>query len=200
MKISLTFPAPAARDAFLSSRQNLSISYPEKMDTTADFAEKRRSALGRKYNYDENRILLGMGSGVFIHAKTALRQWQMFPKPWTSIAPEQAPIRTGQKVGVFFRLLGCWWWNSSEIVYTINEPQQFGFAYGTLPGHVEQGEERFMVEMMANGEVWYSIKAFSRPAYWFVWLMSPYARSQQRRFVRNSMAQMKAMVTANTLQ
>ncbi len=41
---------------------------------------------------------------------------------------------------------------------------RFGFAYGTLPGHVESGEERFLVEWdRGDDAVWYDILAFSRP-------------------------------------
>lgn len=41
---------------------------------------------------------------------------------------------------------------------------RFGFAYGTLPGHVESGEERFQIEWhRSDDSVWYDILAFSRP-------------------------------------
>jgi len=48
-------------------------------------------------------------------------------------------------------------------VYVIDETvpvRRFGFAYGTLPAHVEQGEERFSVELHADGAVWYDLRAF----------------------------------------
>ena len=42
--------------------------------------------------------------------------------------------------------------------------QRYGFAYGTLPEHVESGDVRFTVDWHeADGAVWYDILAFSRP-------------------------------------
>ena len=32
-----------------------------------------------------------------------------------------------------------------RVVYVVDEPDRRGFAYGTLPGHAESGEELFMV-------------------------------------------------------
>ncbi len=51
-----------------------------------------------------------------------------------------------------------------RVVYVLEEPRRAGFAYGTLPGHPERGEESFVVEMDADGAVTISITAFSRPS------------------------------------
>jgi uncharacterized protein (UPF0548 family) len=48
--------------------------------------------------------------------------------------------------------------------------------------------------MDKKGRVWYSIKAFSRPSYQIVRLVYPFARSRQKKFVRDSMQQMKRWV------
>jgi len=34
---------------------------------------------------------------------------------------------------------GVWFLNAARIVYVIDEPRRFSFAYGTLPGHAERG-------------------------------------------------------------
>jgi uncharacterized protein (UPF0548 family) len=74
-------------------------------------------------------------------------------------------------------------------VYVVDEggpAKQFGFAYGTLPGHEEIGEERFLVRLdAADQSVWYDIFAFSRPGKW-ARFAQPLARILQRRFVRES--------------
>lgn len=49
-----------------------------------------------------------------------------------------------------------------RVVAVIDEPNRRGFAYGTLPGHPERGEELFMVEMESTGTVTATITAFSR--------------------------------------
>jgi uncharacterized protein (UPF0548 family) len=73
-----------------------------------------------------------------------------------------------------------------------NEPvQRFGFAYGTLPDHVERGEERFIVEwLLKDDSVWYDILAFSQPRHPLVRFSSPLARVLQNRFVRDSKRRM----------
>lgn len=51
-----------------------------------------------------------------------------------------------------------------RVIYTITEPQRSGFAYGTLPGHPESGEEAFSISQRDDGLVVFTITAFSRPA------------------------------------
>ena len=69
--------------------------------------------------------------------------------------------------------------------------KRFGFAYGTLPDHAERGEERFMIEWLADDSVWYDIYAFSRPQKAIVKLGLPLARRLQKRFGGESLAVMK---------
>ncbi len=51
-----------------------------------------------------------------------------------------------------------------RVVYTIEEADRVGFAYGALPGHPESGEELFLLERAANDQMRLTISAFSRPA------------------------------------
>jgi uncharacterized protein (UPF0548 family) len=50
-----------------------------------------------------------------------------------------------------------------RVVYLVEEPDRRGFAYGTLPGHPESGEELFVVEYARDGAITLRITAFSRP-------------------------------------
>jgi uncharacterized protein (UPF0548 family) len=69
--------------------------------------------------------------------------------------------------------------------------RRFGFAYGTLPEHAEQGEERFSVEWHRDSDlVSYDILSFSRPGNAAVKFAYPLARWLQRRFLRHSLAAM----------
>jgi uncharacterized protein (UPF0548 family) len=49
-----------------------------------------------------------------------------------------------------------------RIVYCSDEPNRFGFAYGTLLGHPERGEEAFHVVRGPDDSVTAHIVAFSR--------------------------------------
>jgi uncharacterized protein (UPF0548 family) len=51
-----------------------------------------------------------------------------------------------------------------RVAYVIREPLLRGFAYGTLPGHPEAGEERFALEQHGDGTISIAITALSHPA------------------------------------
>ena len=52
-----------------------------------------------------------------------------------------------------------------RIVTVIDEPDRFGFAYGTLPVHPEQGEEAFIVTRASDSTTTFLVEAVSRTAY-----------------------------------
>jgi uncharacterized protein (UPF0548 family) len=110
--------------------------------------------------------------------------------------PKGKPLEVGTIVAVQAHTFGFWSLSAARIVYTVDERQggsgRFGFAYGTLPDHVECGEERFMIEWREDNSVWYDIYAFSHPQHPLVRLGSPLARMLQKRFVKNSLAVMSS--------
>lgn len=76
-----------------------------------------------------------------------------------------------------------------RVVYVVDEPLRRGFAYGTLPGHPECGEESFVVELDPDsGDVLTRITAFSRPGNRLIRLAGPANRMVQsvitRRYLR----------------
>lgn len=66
-----------------------------------------------------------------------------------------------------------------RVVYVISEPARAGFAYGTLPGHPETGEELFTVRRDGDGRVTFTVAAFSRPATTLAQVAGPVARRAQ---------------------
>jgi len=72
----------------------------------------------------------------------------------------------------------------ARVVYVIDEPDRKGFAYGTMTGHPENGEEAFIVERQDDGSVWLRIRAFSRPASALWWVVYPVLRLTQEFFTR----------------
>ncbi len=172
-------PDPSRIHTFLESEKRRPYSYPA-------VGRTRYAETVAGYDNDHSHIELGRGEVVWEAAKEAIRQWQMFPGGWAYVAPEVPPIREGGVVAMVARVMGLWWLNSCRIVYVLDEQTRFGFAYGTLPGHVERGEELFLVEKTPDGRVLYSLRAFSRPRYWPARLGYPLARAYQRKFVRES--------------
>jgi uncharacterized protein (UPF0548 family) len=70
-----------------------------------------------------------------------------------------------------------------RIVRVIDEFDKFGFAFGSLPGHPERGEEAFVVERRTNG-TFFSIIAFSRSADPLARLAGPIGRAIQLAIIR----------------
>ncbi|MDQ1572363.1 MAG: hypothetical protein QOF79_3037 [Actinomycetota bacterium] len=71
-----------------------------------------------------------------------------------------------------------------RVVYVIDEPNRKGFAYGTLPGHPESGEEAWLLERSDDGSVWLTIRAFSRPSTSLWWMVYPMLRLSQDIYTR----------------
>ncbi len=187
---SLTRPSEDAIRAFIVQQSILPPTYAE-VGATA-------TTPPAGYDIDHNRVQLGSSRAAFDAACAALRRWQQFPASMMIVHPPDAPLQVGYTVALLARVTGIWWLNATRIVYVIDEAtplRRFGFASGTLPGHVEQGEERFCIEHHADDTVWYDILAFSRPRYWMTRLAYPLARRMQRRFAEESKATMVRAVT-----
>jgi uncharacterized protein (UPF0548 family) len=176
---------------FLDGQRSLSFSYPEVG------ASQGRAPSGYAANHDRGR--LGTGPQSFARAVQALKDWKMYETGWTRLCWPDAPISEGTVVGVVGRHLGFRSLNACRIVYVYEdeEPslQRYGFAVGTLPGHVERGEERFTVEWHeADDAVYYEVFSFSRPAHPLVKATQPLARRIQRRFAVDSLRRMQVAV------
>jgi uncharacterized protein (UPF0548 family) len=136
-------------------------------------------------------VELGSGQAAFDKATAALRRWQQFDLGWLEAFPTDTPIAVGETILVIARAGGLWWTNAARIVYTVNDEsdaaRRFGFAYGTLPRHVESGEERFLVDWdRATDRVCFDIVAFSRPRHLLVRLNRGRARAMQKRFAKEA--------------
>ena len=185
--VSIFLPGPTAVSRFLAIQQNLPFTYAE------HFATKQPETI-RGFDNDRLRVRIGQGARDFERAKTAVRRWRMFPDAWTHILPEQAPVQPGTTVAMYARFMGIWWRNACRVVYVVDEPNRFGFAYGTLPRHIQRSEELFHVTLEADRTVWYDMRAFSRPRHWMAKTAYPLMRLLQARFRRGSARQMRAFV------
>ncbi len=182
-----TIREPSDRDVseFISSQRNLPFTYSEVGATN--------STPPPGYTVDHNRIQLGHGEATYRLAVEALRNWRHFDLGWVTVAPRGVVVEVGRTVAVKARAFGTWSLNACRVVYVIEEHRRFGFAYGTLPDHVERGEERFLIEWLEDDSVWYDILAFSRPQHPLVKLSAPVARMLQKRFARDSLSKMRSL-------
>lgn len=152
------------------------------------------------YNVDHNQILIGHGDTDFERAKQAVTEWKMFDFAWVELCWPGTPIQKDQNVAILINHFGFHSLNAARIVYTIDEPDWFGFAYGTLEDHGESGEERFSVRLnRETGDVTYDLYAFSRPNHLMAHLGYPLTRMLQKRFAQDSKQAMFRAVRDNRL-
>ena len=177
---------PDERDVseFIAAQRNLPFTYTEVGATN--------TTPPAGYNVDHNRTRLGEGEATYQRAVEALKNWQQFDLGWVTLVPRGVMVETGATVAVKARAFGTWSLNACRVVYVIDEAKRFGFAYGTLPDHVERGEERFLIEWQSDDSVWYDILAFSQPQHPLVKLTFLLARRLQKRFARESLIRMKS--------
>ncbi len=184
---SLRRPSEDEIRRHLAAQRYLPFSYREVGAT-------REGAPPKGYAVDRYRARLGNGEEVFERAKEALRGWRQLDLGWAEVVPREAPLEVGTTVAVLARQYGFWSLNAARVVYLVggsDRVERFGFAYGTLPGHGEKGEERFTVEWNHEDDsVHYDVLAFSRPNHPLAWLGFPLARTLQRRFARDSKGEM----------
>src|SRR3954452_18169384 len=188
--ILLHRPSPDEIDAYLARAAGLGFSYPH-------VGASRDDSPPPGFVADHRRVLLGVGDETFAAARACLRRWDMFDLGWVSLFwPHVEPV-VGANVAPVARLFGTWWLNTCRVVY-VEEPtpqrRRFRFAYGTLSEHVEAGEERFSVEQLADGTVWYDLYAFSRPGHWMTRLAYPATRQLQWKFGRDSLVRFSQAV------
>lgn len=146
------------------------------------------------YYDDRNDCLLGEGELCWQKACAAMQAWKHFPAPLTEIYNPSIPFEEGAELLVLFHLFGTCWLNGARIVYTLNEENRFGYAYGTLPTHLEKGEELFLLERTPDGKVYYRLRSFSLPGHGWMYPALPMVRYFQQKFVRDSFQVMRALV------
>ena len=151
------------------------------VDLTYNAVGRTSGVLPDGYHHLNRGIIIGFGTTLFVDASRALFGWQMHLRSGLSIATSSATARhdavvmLGIGAGRLRVSAPC------RVVYIVDEPNRKGFAYGTLPGHPESGEEAFMIEHSDDDSVSLGITAFSSPASQLAKFAGPLGRLAQRR-------------------
>lgn len=154
----------------LSALAEQPLTYPEVGATAA-------AQLPPGYDHLSVSTQIGTGRARFEEAADAVMHWgmQRGARLRVQASSDAAEISTI----VVVRMLGvlrapC------RVVYVVDEPDARGFAYGTLPGHPESGEERFAVRFdPTTSAVYAEVSAFSRPGTWWSKVGRPVVRLAQ---------------------
>jgi uncharacterized protein (UPF0548 family) len=175
-------PSPGDIDRFLRLSEELPLSYDPVGITDRETG---------RYRLDEQVVTIGRGQADFARARAALQAWTQFEIGWVELFPRHAPVAAGIVVAVLVHHLGFWSLNGCRVLHRVDDGARFGLAYGTLTNHAEEGEEIFEVSIdPATDDVFYRIRAASRPRAALARLGRPIARSLQARFRRDSVRAM----------
>jgi uncharacterized protein (UPF0548 family) len=134
------------------------------------------TGLPPRYHHVTRRVILGRGDRLFADAADAVVSWQVQLR-----AGLTAPASSQTVVAGAFAVLGigigplrigapC------RVVYTVDQLQRRGFAYGTLAGHPDGGEESFIIEHHDDDTVSFTVATFSRPSTAIAKVAGPGAR------------------------
>ncbi|MCV7228776.1 DUF1990 family protein [Mycolicibacterium komossense] len=135
--------------------------------------------VGRTQGYHHTRVAARIGSGraCFEEAADAVMRYGMLRGAGVRV---QASTEIAEIGTLVLGRLGPIW-APCRVVYVLDEPNRRGFAYGTLPGHAETGEEFFGVRYdPASESVYAEVSAFSRPNTWWSKAGAPVAALVQR--------------------
>ncbi|MCF6386158.1 DUF1990 domain-containing protein [Mycobacterium sp. MBM] len=151
------------------------------MDLTYPEVGATRGALPSGYQHVRVAAVIGHGRARFDEAADAVLHWGMQRGAGVLVGADTAVAGVGAEVRV-----GVWPLRAPcRVVYVVEEADRRGFAYGTLPGHPESGEELFAVRYdPADGTVYAEVTAFARHATWWSRLGGPITRLAQRIITR----------------
>lgn len=153
----------------LSDLASKTLTYPE-VGATA-------GAMPAGYRHIRRSAKIGRGRERFEQAAAEGLRWGMLRGAGLRVEATTEAAAEGADVLVHMGpvLAPC------RVVYVVDEPDRRGFAYGTLPGHAECGEELFMVRFdPGTGDVHAEVAAFSKHATWWSRLASPVTSAVQR--------------------
>jgi uncharacterized protein (UPF0548 family) len=142
------------------------------------------AALPLPYGYQHVRYQTRIGIVSFDDAADAVETFAMHRAAGLRIITNTARAVKGARLTVSLgagplRVLA-----PCEVVAVFTDSDRRGFAYGTLTGHPERGEEAFLLTREA-GVVFFEMRAFSRPARWFTRIGEPLMPHGQRLYARN---------------
>ncbi|CCK64801.1 DUF1990 domain-containing protein [Mycobacterium canetti] len=155
----------------LNALADLPLTYPEVGATAA-------GRLPAGYNHLDVVTQIGTGQQRFEQAADAVMHWGMQRSAGLRVrASSETAVVSAVVVVTMLGFLRA----PCRVVYVIDEPDLRGFAYGTLPGHPECGEERFAVRCdPMTSVVFAEVLSFSRPATWASKAAGPLGAVTQR--------------------
>lgn len=149
----------------------------------SDVGASRAGTTPLGYDTVTESAIVGAGVAQFSLLADGIRNWQIQRQSGVDVAAD-SPAREGvnvalaQRFGPVAIVFGC------RVVWTVDEPNRNGFAYGSLPGHPEAGEEAFIAELEPDGAVRFRVFGFTSAGTVATAVTRPVTRAFTRRALR----------------
>jgi uncharacterized protein (UPF0548 family) len=137
------------------------------------------------YHHVNESVRIGTGRARFDEAAQRVMRWGMLRGAGAHVtaSTDVAQVDSVVVVGLGPMRAPC------RVVYVIDEDNRRGFAYGTLPGHPESGEELLAVRYDPSDDAVYAeVAAFSRHATWWSKAAGPVTSTLQRIMTKRYLA------------
>jgi uncharacterized protein (UPF0548 family) len=169
----------------------MSLTYSPPRETDA------RQRIGR-YRTMSGTVELGKGGFVFEKAVANARQWKVHERDGLLVTPKDARVQEGSCVVLLISISVIYVTVACRVVSTFETDTRWEFSYGTLPHHVERGEESFSIEHASDDTVRFTVRAWSRPGHLWTSIGAPITRAVQRKALNHYLQAMVDLVTLDT--
>jgi uncharacterized protein (UPF0548 family) len=147
--------------------------------TYAEVGATGAAELPAGYLPGEFTEVVGTGRETFERVAAAILDWVPQRSVGLQVRATGSPGEVGTVVVLTAGLPRLGYDIPCRVVWASTTGDERGYAYGTLPGHPESGEERFTVRLTDAGDVVVTIRVFSRLATPAARLVPPVARFVQ---------------------
>jgi uncharacterized protein (UPF0548 family) len=140
----------------------------------------RTGPLPAGFRHLRYRTFVGSGTDLYQRAGEAVMTFAMHRAAGAQVRTSATPAAAGVRLTIVIGPMRA----PCEVVWTVADNRQTGWAYGTRPGHPASGEESFVVEHDDLDRVWFTVTSYSRPASRLMRLGGPVAVVFQQLYAR----------------
>ena len=146
------------------------------------------------YHHLRRLAVVGQGVDDLERSAEALLGWAVHRRAGLRVLPSTPQVRAAAVADLRMGLGPLSLRAPVRVVAVLDEPRRRGFAYGTLPGHPESGEESFIVSMGDDDVVTFTVRAFSRPGGMLTRVAGPAGRIVQQRITDRYVRSLRSLV------
>lgn len=146
------------------------------------------------YHHLRRLAVIGRGADDLERSAVALLGWAVHRRAGLRVLPSSPQVRAAAVADLRMGLGPLSLRAPVRVVAVLDEPRRRGFAYGTLPGHPESGEESFIVSIGDDDVVTFTVRAFSRPGGMLTRVAGPVGRIVQQRITDRYVRSLRSLV------